>query len=350
MSREVLDFLRENNIDVTDVPTNRKYWLIRAQSGEFFDEFYENDYVGINWNEFSSENMFSDEKKDETVERIANSYPDNKQPSHTFGQIKRFYEELNIGDVVMVPNKNSRFIAFGLITSEVYAESVSETAIDEGDCPFIKRRSVEWIKLVKRSKLDPVLFRMMQAHATISNATDYQDYIDRTMYSYFCKGNSSYFVLEVDQEDDIPLIDMVEALQAPLDLAKVIENPVTKENYCKDDLVAKFRVQSIGTIAFISTGSAFGLALLLGIAMIAVVGGTIKFSHTGEKSEAEATTEGLLEKILKFKDQNHKQDMEKIEHGLVEGKRKLKMVLPKEIVEELPEEIEGEGTEEDNKE
>lgn len=329
MESTIIEYLKnEEGIDIKKVNEDTKYWLVRAQSGEFFDEFYENDYIGINWNEFSEAGLFSDANKEKIIEDIKEKYPDNKQAPHTFGQIKRFYNSLNIGDVVMVPNKESKFIAFGIIKSNVYNAEVSQTNIDEGYCPFIKRREVEWVKLKSRKSLDPTLFRMMQAHATISDASDYGEYIDRTMYSFYYKGDSSYLVLEVEQENDIPLVQMVGALNAPLELADILIDPTTNKTFSRDELNGKVRVQSAGAIAFISTGAAFPLAILVGVVIVGVIGGKIKFSKTKEKTEGEVSSDGLIDKIINYQNNHHARKMESIEKEIKLAQANLKMKAP----------------------
>lgn len=329
MESTIIEYLKnEEGIEIKEISESTNYWLVRAQSGEFFDEFYENDYIGINWNEFSEIDLFSDANKETTIEEIKEKYPENKQAPHTFGQIKRFYDNLKIGDVVMVPNQGSKFIAFGIIKSDVYNVEVSQTDIEEGNCPYIKRREVEWVKLKPRKSLDPTLFRMMQAHATISDASDYAEYIDRTMYSFYYKGDSSYLVLEVEQEGDIPLVQMVGALNAPLELADILVDPTTGRTFSRDELNGKVRVQSVGAIAFISTGTAFALTILVGLFIVGVMGGKIKFSKTAEKIEGEISSEGLIEKIINYQDKKQARKAEGIKLEIELAKENLQLKTP----------------------
>lgn len=340
MDNQIIQWIKENNVPIVQIDTNRNYWLVRTNSGAYFQDFLLGDYIGINWNKFNDPEDFIDHNKDSTTEKIAKIYSDNKQPGHTFSHIKRFFHEIKIGDIVMIPSENSKHIAFGEIVSDVYISKKSQTEIDEGDCPYEKRRDVKWLKTVDRKKLDPYLYRMMNSHLTISNADDYADAIDRTMYSYYYKGTKAHLVLNINHQSNIALIDLLDALQAPLDLIDYIQDPTNMEMaFNKRDLDAKLRVQSPGMIELVSSGSAFSLVVLLGIAIVGLVGGKFTFNASEEKIEGEISTEGLLEKILKFKKHNKtesnevqlKREISELKEKISSSSEKLDIETPQEL-------------------
>ena len=45
-------------LEVKQIPSDRNYWLIRTESGKFFEDFIENNYVYIVCDEFSSKEYF----------------------------------------------------------------------------------------------------------------------------------------------------------------------------------------------------------------------------------------------------------------------------------------------------
>lgn len=338
------EFLKEFNVPIVEIDVDRSYWLVRTNGGEYFEDFHLGDYIGINWNEYNDANDFSEDNKENTTLRIGQTYTDNKQPGHTFSQINRFFHELKIGDIVMIPSKDSKFIAFGEIDSDVYIEETSQTELDEGACPYNKRRKVKWIKTVARKKLDPYLYRMMNVHLTISNADDYADAIDRTIHSFYFKGDKSHLVLEVNQENDIPLMDLVDALSAPLNLVDYIQNPLQNDqSFNKRDLDAKLRVQSQGVIEFVSSGGAFLVPIIIGIVIVGIVGGKAHFKKTKETTEAGVESDGLLSKLLLFikhKDEHSLKEKEldakllqlqDIHEKITNASEKLKIEVPEEL-------------------
>jgi hypothetical protein len=333
-----LALIEKYNIPITKIDTRRNYWLVRTNSGEYFEEFFLGNFVGINWNDFNDPNDFLDVNKESTTARLAETYKENKQPGHTFGQIRRFFHEMRIGDIVMIPSQDSKHIGFGEITSNVEVTQMSQTEIDEGECPYLKRRSVKWIKTVARKKLDPYLYRMMHTHLTISNANDYADAIDRTMYSFYYKGDRAHLVLNVEQQKDIPLMDLLDALQAPLDLVDFVHDPENPNIvFNKRDLDAKLRVQSPGIIELVSSGHAFTLVVIIGIAVVGLVGGKLKVNVNKEKVEGELSSEGLLEKIIKMRQQKQNtipakaESIEELERKLLYAQKALKMETPEVI-------------------
>ena len=83
---------------------------------------------------------------------------------------------MTIGDIVIVPSKNSNFFLIGVVDSEMYdgssgIEDSEKTGIKA--CPFIKRRTVTWIKEIGRSSLPQKMYWVLSAHQTIFNVTDF---------------------------------------------------------------------------------------------------------------------------------------------------------------------------------
>ncbi|WP_263560043.1 hypothetical protein [Paenibacillus polymyxa] len=339
----LMRFIKENEIPIVMIPEDRRYWLVRTQSGEFYDEFFHDGFIGIGWNEFSDIEKFLNTEKDEMTDLISITYkPDEgekpPQPGRIYGQIYRFLSELNVNDIVMIPSSNSSHISFGIIESEPYIEEVSETGLDMGLCPFIKRRDVNWIKTVQRDRLDPYLYRMMQAHQAISNANDYANYIDRTLHSFYLKGDKAHLVVDVKQEKQIPAVDMISYVSTLLDIVPLIENPEKpEETFKKEDVDLKLNVQSPGLMEFISQSPY--VMMILGMVVVGLVGGSFKFKNSNGKKESsnevELQSEGLFEKVFKFikhKDE-HKLKEIKQQHSIY--KDKLKAELPKELTEKL---------------
>ncbi|OMF17265.1 hypothetical protein BK131_04690 [Paenibacillus amylolyticus] len=339
----VLRFIKENEIPIVIIPEDRKYWLVRTQSGEFYDEFFHDGFIGIGWNEFSDIERLRTSEKEEITDLISITYKPEEgqkppQPGRIYGQIYRFLFELKVNDIVMIPSNNSSHISFGIIQSEPYIEEVSETSMDMGLCPFTKRRKVKWIKTVQRDRLDPYLYRMMQAHQAISNANDYANYIDRTLHSYYLKGNKSHLVVDVKQENQIPAVDMISYVSTLLDIVPLIENPENpEETFSKEDVDLKLNVQSPGIMEFISDSPY--VVTVLGIVIVGLVGGSFKIKRTnGQKdssSEVELQSEGLFEKVFKFIKHKDEHKLKEIKQQHTIYKDKLQAELPKEITEKL---------------
>ncbi|WP_282022581.1 restriction endonuclease [Priestia flexa] len=329
---DLQNLIKEYNIPIVQIDENRSYWLVRTQSGEFYNEFYFDNFIAIGWDEFNDIKRFSDVEKSILMKEIEKQYPDNKQPGLIYNQINRFLFEMNPGDVVMIPSVNSTHISFGIIISHPEVIEISETDVEEGACPFAKRRSIKWLKTVKRSELDPYLYKMMQSHHTLNNANDYADVIDRTLHSFYYKNGNAHLVLDVKQQEDIAALDLVNGINNILDVVPYIENPFNPdEDFKKEDIDLKLRVQSPGVMEFISSGQAAWSIMGLGVILTFVVGGKAKFTKTKEQTDMEVSSQGLLEKLLKFRKEGHEHKLRELELKNQQTAEALRIQTPEEI-------------------
>ncbi|KPB06028.1 hypothetical protein [Bacillus sp. CHD6a] len=247
MDMTLNEFFEPYSSLIEHIEESRNYWLVRTDSGKYYSDFSNNNYISIGWDEFSNINDFRNKAMSDAMSNyIINKYP-KKQPRRIYNQIRKFLFEIKVGDVVMIPNENSKVINFGIVTSEYIsrANNINDT------CPFIKSKSVKWIKEIDREKLDPYLFKMMQAHQTINSANEYAHFIDRTMYSFYEKSGKSYLILPVNKEEDIPAYDLSQFINAITNLvpiANVLQKDSLEDEYNKRDLDIKINVQSPGYI------------------------------------------------------------------------------------------------------
>lgn len=344
-----MNLFEDYEIPIVRIPVDRGYWLVRTNAGDYFDDFYSGEYIGIGWNDFNTPSDFVHSAKQATQERIEEIH-DDVQSWRVFGQIQKFFHGIKIGDIVMIPSRNSKDIVFGEVLSDVYFETINHDELEEGVCPFEKRRTVRWIKKADRTTLDPYLYKMMQSHFSISDAREYADIIDRTLHGFYIKGDKSHLILNVDQPNDIPLLDLMDALRVPLVAVDLINEISEGEiKYDKEDLDAKIRVQSVGMIVLSSVGPAMGLVIGIGILMVFVAGGKVKISRKGTEgsdSAADFESDGLIEKFIKWKDQSHRQKLEndaihgdektfsrymELQENLIRAQQNVKLGLPEEL-------------------
>ena len=293
---------KEFGIKRPNISVERNYWLVRTSGGVWYDEFSNDNFIGINWNELTEKHCKTDNRTEAEV-IISNNYPESKQPGKIIKNIIKFYQEIKIGDVVMIPDENSKKINFGIISGEdVYEITVSQTKIDEGYCPFKKRRKVSWKKEVYRNDFSLKLFRMMQSHNTISNANDYADEIDSILNDFYLKGDSIHYKIRVDKEKDLTSKALRDLVNIPWNLADYINS-----DYNLNELTTTISVQSPGDQKLIGKGpkavSYFvGLLTLLSFSTVVVIGGKVTLNHNGISFESP----GLLKQFLK--DDNTKKE------------------------------------------
>jgi len=150
--------------------------------------------------------------------------------------------------------------------------------------------------------------------------------------SMYIKGDKAHLVLDVKRKENIPYLDLINLLKSPLDLMPIVEQ-FSGEKFEKDKLDIKVTLQSPGIIEIIYFASPvilFGLALV----MHYIVGGKIagKYTRTEKESnlEIEGSSDGLLEKWLKFRRHADSQRLKELE-AIREVFNKLDVKIPKEL-------------------
>ena len=119
-----------------------KVFVLRADYGRYTDTFKNNKYIGIGWfeeiNPLQSDWDLTD--KDFLKERYRDKYPDdaNMRVNQNVGQIFRFVNDMNIGDIVISPY-NTNDLLIGKISSELYIEN-------DNTSPYPWRKKVDWLK------------------------------------------------------------------------------------------------------------------------------------------------------------------------------------------------------------
>lgn len=126
------------------IDSEAKYWMVRTMGGDFYKEYVEDGFIAIGYNEITLQDLIqlpeSDSLSREIIEaKLKNNNQELKNTSYPASQLLRFMREMNIGDFVIVPAKNSQYVSFGIITSDVY-EAEDRFLHLEGLCPYAKHR------------------------------------------------------------------------------------------------------------------------------------------------------------------------------------------------------------------
>ncbi|PAK51404.1 hypothetical protein [Paenibacillus sp. 7541] len=329
MEQEIRSLIEEFNLPVVQIPENRRYWFLRTEGGQYYSDFFHNNFIAIGYNEIDNvQELLSLERK-KAYEFILNLY-DVTKPGKIYNQIERFYNQMSINDVVMIPGISSNTIAFGIIKSEVYTKKEEEN----DTCLFQKRRKVDWVKEVSRNQMDPRLYPMVRPHNTISNADQYGSFIDRTIHDFYIKGDNTHYIIDVKTEDNLSLEefrDLIDGINKSIDI--VNEMGISDVKYTYDDIKLKINVQSPGTIELLTN---HWLLMLIAGGLIGVIFG-VDFSILGQKIKTDGV-KGYFDKIsqqrheLKMKklDQQHELEKLRLEHDLSYLKDKLALQFPNE--------------------
>ena len=194
------------NFSVPVIPDNTRFWMIRTQGGYFYNEFLTKKIIALAWNNIDSNTDFSEQSKDRLHDDILLNFPDISRPSTVVNKCKNFMHEVKEGDILVIPNKGSRYVTFA--SAGEYFEDNSKTValekavieriknkdvdINDVSCPYKKRRHIKLLRTVNSEDINYSLYRAISSYHGISNLDDYAKYILNELYNaYIFQGDAS---------------------------------------------------------------------------------------------------------------------------------------------------------------
>jgi restriction system protein len=308
------------------VPEGRRYWLVRTSGGRYFEDFVKGRYVAISWNEITKDD--TEKGLDHLTNLATKLYNKKSRPNHIANQIYKFAKEIKKGDIVLIPSRKSSEIMFGeVIEDAIYEEENAGATNEKGrkTCPFVKRKKVDWIKKEKRAKLDPYLYRLLYSQHTITNADEYGEFIDRTIYKFYIKGSEANLILEVKKEEGILAKDLFAMGMSILELVDGY-GEYTKTDINSNEIEVKLMLNSPGRIQF--KGPIMVMTIVGGI-ILALNGGGVKIESEQLNINVDIHTDGIIKNITEYLD--HAQKRKAVEIVLTNSLKNLKAESPEEL-------------------
>lgn len=311
---------------IPQIPENQRYWFVRTNSGEYYDSFVNDGFIGIGWNQIELKHLKENRPLDDIVKE---KYKDENRPNYVANQIKTFCFDMKKGDIVLIPSSKSAYIHFGVIQDdEAYEEEIPfeienidahpELLFEyEGLCPYRKRRKVKWIKPIKRNNMDPQLYKLIYSQHTISNADGYAEYIDKSLFDFYIKGRKCHFILHVRKKDYIKARHLISFMSDLLSLAGHKEG---------NEIDIKVNVQSPGTIELIGF---IPIIITVSLGFVGLVGGRVKFLGM------ELDTPGVIGRWLEWQ----KVKKEQVENEITEQQKESMVANAENLDIQLPEQL-----------
>lgn len=334
MENVLRDFVLEKlNIPIIE---ERNYWLVRSNGGKYYHDFVLHDYIAIAWDYITL--SIINEKSEAEVKKVIELTEESLTAKIEFteeeissgvvtsiyNKLDRFINEFKVGDIVLVPSRNSDFISIGTITSNVFEDSsyinnyIKENPTTELNlCPYHKRREVDWIKEIPKEKLDIYLTKAFNSQHAISQLNEYSEFIDRNIYPIYAKGEELHSTIEAGHPNGLTLKELAE-LSSNLELSLIDLCMQAGVDYNEKDYNVKINIHSPGLMELIGYGAAAGITIsILMFALNHLInGGTFKI---GFKKDAitkntefilESETKGIRGRELDFKEFDLKQQVE----------------------------------------
>ncbi|MDD4592944.1 MAG: hypothetical protein PHG06_21365 [Parabacteroides sp.] len=280
-----------------EILQERRYWLVRSMGGDYYGEYISRGFIAIGYNEISLNEIKLSISKDEGALKELKSIIDSKTLNEEdldyykrFGapQLIRFYKEIKEGDIVIIPSAQSYKIAIGIVESNTYELLDKDLSFNTDSCQFKKRRKITILKELSRNSLNPEMQLMFNSRHAISNVDKYAEFIDGCIRDFYQKGDITYLVLRVRQENEIRAVDF-NLVPEIINLIEEfsIENDLA---FDKDIVKMKICVQSPGDILVFAQKPEF--IFLVGVVITFLKGAQIdlgKFASFKIPSAAENT-------------------------------------------------------------
>lgn len=210
---ELLDELL--NFKMEEVPESTRFWMIRTKGGYFYNEFITHNYVALAWNIITRETNF--EQTDLLNSLILQHYDKIKRPAVVANKCRCFINDINVGDILVIPSEGSRYVTFAY-AGEYYEEETKtyeietntigriedrEVQIEEVLCPYRKRRHIIPIRTVKSNVLNFHLYKAISSYHGISNLDSYGTIILDHIYNCYTYKNNARIVYHVGKQEQI---------------------------------------------------------------------------------------------------------------------------------------------------
>lgn len=309
----------------------RNYWLVRSNGGEYYEDFFIHKYIAIAWDYVDLNTM---NKKTEDEIKALIDLNEKSLPTKTdlteeelnagivttiYNKIYRFTKEFNIGDVVIVPSKNSEFISIGIIESEVFEDTkylsdyLEENPLTEIKlCPYFKRRRVHWLRQINKSKLDIYLIKAFSSHHAISSINEYAEFIDRNIYPIYVKGEEIHSTIHAGHPNGLTLRELVD-LSTNFEKSIIDLSEQCNLKYNEKSYYIKVNIHSPGLLEIIGHGAEAICALSIFMFSLnhLINGGKTKIGFKSDEKSTEffveSESKGLRGRDLEFKEFELKQ-------------------------------------------
>lgn len=198
------------------------YWLFSSgKSEELFDSFEREGVIGIGWDKISLEEI-KENNEDKLKGLFKERYSDLEEKyktdkgfiqyvSLTINKLKRFVDEIKLGDIIVLKDRGRNQIKFGKVISEAEESKNIKLMIDDSLGYCNKFRKVKWLKTINKEKTQPELKLALSARHAISviNNEKVKEEINREIFSFFYRGQDLHMVFRVEKKKILNLMNLM---------------------------------------------------------------------------------------------------------------------------------------------
>ena len=308
----------ENGVVLYQIDPSRKYWFIRSDSGNYYDDFVQNDYIAIGWDYLRKDDFLVDSLGIIKNEDVLKNLIDKNEPirgtseqgrkstiTKIFNKVARFIYEVEEGDIIITPAENSEKFSIGVVTSDLietvgYAEKYLTQNPDTEltPCSYIKRRNVHWLKHLSKYQLDIYLQRALHSQEAMTRLDDQAQYINRNLYDAYIIGDVFHGIIKSlsDEEHNLAeLSDLFNNLRNTVNTAIAANNLTISPDNIKIKINAHSPIMLEMIVAGIEAATPYFAAALASGGAIAVGISQFGIYHKNKVTETEETKRKVIE-------------------------------------------------------
>lgn len=291
------------------IESERRYWLVRTMGGDYYKEFVQEDFIAIGYNEITLNDLKQLPSLEHTAKNTLSEIFDNRlgikkeKSSYIISQILRFYREIKVGDVVIVPGRNSHFASFGIVVSDMYEDVKNLHKADS--CQFTKRKKIDWRIHQNKFRLNPNLQLMFNTRHIISDVDGYASYIDSLMNDFYIKDDEAHLVLRIKTENEIS----TEQFFAFYQVFNIVDKFCKEQNIDETtkDIILKIQMESPGDVRLSS--KSILIISLVGLTILAICGGGLTFKVEKIGLDFDLSTKGGINLYNEYLDREVDRDL-----------------------------------------
>lgn len=207
-----------NTIEIPKIPDNTQFWLIRTQGGVFYNEYIADGFVALGWNIIDRTSEIDDSEKLKEFRATIEELYNEKRPGSAINKCERFINEVQEGDIVMIPNSGSSEFSICRV-GEYYEvpdyspefEIAEIKKVGNGEngvkCPYKKRRKISLLLKISAKRMGLKLTNAASNYHGISCFNAYAEDILNCVYNcYEYKGDIN-FTINIAKQCDITARD-----------------------------------------------------------------------------------------------------------------------------------------------
>jgi hypothetical protein len=330
---EIDDFLAK----IPEVKEVNDYWFFRTMGGRLYQPFFYKSIIALDYTnigESSVKDLLTGEINETKINFVKSKYPNHRRPGLIIANLKRFYHEMKIGDIVLIPNTAGKNLAVGEITGNVETIEGIERIRPDGkiyiDHEYRRARKIKWISAARRRNFSPELYSLFNTHQTISRANIYAEWIDGLLYNIYKKGSQYHYKINITQQYGLTAKTVYGVLY---DLLITVDDFLKKERIEEntDNINTKIVLSSPGYVEFL--GNAGYAIAVMSLLVLLINGGGFKIKIK-DSFTLDFNTNGILKRLNEFL--NSREDR-KIKEKLSEKLSSLEIEKSNDIVKLLNE-------------